>query len=254
MTKSRKNKMLLVVAIVVMVCLVIGMGVMTYSKYITEGSTSQNATAAKWGFVVNVNADTFFGRNYNATADNTLATVVTTDGVAVKASESAGNIVAPGTSGSMTISISGSAEVLSKLTFSHTGDIKEIFVSGTTVYNPIKWTLNDGTSDLVTNGTLAAVIAKLESTNATIEAGDSYTKNYTITWKWDLNGGDDARDTLIGYKAAGKTYDDIKNLSVGGTALNTIVTNAEAYNNGIATELAFNLSIKVEQIQVKTPA
>ena len=50
--KSRKNKkMLVAVAMILMIALVAGMGAMTYSKYITSGTTGeQTATAAKWGF------------------------------------------------------------------------------------------------------------------------------------------------------------------------------------------------------------
>ena len=59
-TRNNKRKPLLVVALVLMVALVLGMGAMTYSRYIStaemdDGKTT--ATVAKWGYVVTINAD-----------------------------------------------------------------------------------------------------------------------------------------------------------------------------------------------------
>ena len=111
--KSRKSKKLLVVvAVILMLGLVVGMGAMTYSRYVTSGSTAQTATAAKWGFVVTVSADDLFASDYTKADGASLATKATGTGVAVHASTTGTNLVAPGTTGSMTITISGSAEVL----------------------------------------------------------------------------------------------------------------------------------------------
>ena len=50
--KNRKNrKPLIVVAMLLMVALVVGLGAMTYSRYVSSfNSGTQQATAAKWGF------------------------------------------------------------------------------------------------------------------------------------------------------------------------------------------------------------
>lgn len=248
--KSRKSKKLLVVvAVVLMLGLVVGMGAMTYSKYVTSGTTgSQSATAAKWGFVVTVNADNLFATDYTKLSDATLATKATGTGVAVHASGTT-NVVAPGTTGSMTISISGKAEVRAKLTISAgTAGAKEIHLDD---YLPVKWTLSDGASDVKT-GKLSDIISYLEGTSQIFEVNTTadYNKTYTLTWKWDLDGDEatNAKDTLIGYKAATKNYDEIKDTYVGNTKLGDVVKSSTDYDN-IGTEMSFNLTISVEQIQ-----
>lgn len=254
MKNKKSKKPLIVVAMILMIGLVAGMGAMTYSKYITSGSTGdQTATAAKWGFVVTVNATDLFATDYSVKDSDTLATKVTETGVAVHAStETAHNIVAPGTTGSMTISISGSAEVLAKLSITTTGNTSEINLGD---YYPVVWTLKEGSSTKAT-GKLSEVLKSLTDTSATFDAGTSYDATYTLSWEWaletgetdDLKATNNAKDTLIGYKAEGKTYADIKDTYVGSKLLSSIVENESDYE-AIVTEMSFNLQISVEQIQ-----
>lgn len=253
--KSRKSKKLFVIiAMVLMIGLVAGMGAMTYSRYVTSGSSGdKSATAAKWGFVVTVDATDLFGQGYVAASEGSLATVTAKDsGVAVKASGDT-NVIAPGTTGSMTISISGSAEVLAKLSITSTGTISEICLGD---YYPVKWTLKEGTTTIVDAKKLSDVIKELKDTSETFAAGATCNKNYTLSWEWALEVGDtdaakevtNAKDTLIGYKAAGKGFNVVKDIYVGSTILNSIVSTEEAYN-AIVTSTSFNLTISVEQIQ-----
>lgn len=247
---NRKTKKLLsIVAMVLMVGLIAGMGAMTYAKYVTTGSVpTQSATAAKWGFVITADTSNLFGTDYDQTdATNKIATKVTTDGVAVNASGDT-NVVAPGTTGSMTITVSGSAEVLAKLTVTVDTGTADIALGD---YKPVKWSITGTSEDnTVTDGTLEAVLnaLKTDADTTSIAAGETVSKSYTISWKWAFDG-DNAKDTVIGYKAMGKTYDDIKSLTVGdGTVVSTIVANADAYN-AITTTVSFGLSVAVEQIQ-----
>ena len=61
-----KKKSLVIIAMVLMVALVVGMGAMTYSRYVsTTDVPAQNATAAKWGFVVTANTSGLFGDAYS---------------------------------------------------------------------------------------------------------------------------------------------------------------------------------------------
>lgn len=249
--KSRKSKKLFViVAMVLMIGLVAGMGAMTYSRYVTSGSSGdKKATAAKWGFVVTVDADDLFGQGYVAASEDTLATVVAKDsGVAVKASGDA-NVIAPGTTGSMSISIEGSAEVLAKLSITTTGTPNEIHLGD---YYPVKWTLIEGSTTIVDAGKLSDVIDELKKTSVTFDAGTDCNKTYTLSWEWTLHVDEatDAKDTLIGYKAAGKSYTEIKDTKVGNTLSNTIITSDAAYS-AIVTDTSFDLTISVEQIQTK---
>lgn len=236
MEKSRKSKKLLVaLAIALMAALVVGMGAMTYSRYITSGSTGNTtATAAKWGYVVTVSADKLFGNAYNK-GERVEVSATQTD---VKLSANSGNVVAPGTSGSMTITINGSAEVNAQLVISVT--------EGTDIhlgeYYPIKWTLNEKnvSTPLVNESKLSEVVSKLQEQNVTYEANTTIDKTYTLSWEWAIDGGDDAKDTIIGMIASGKekTSDEVKQLN-GGTEL----------TDDCVTSISFNLTVSVKQIQ-----
>lgn len=216
MNNKKMKKGILGICIGLMVALVCGMGAMTYSKYIsTTDAGTQQATAAKWGFVITANTDKLFGTDYTK-ATGEYATVVSTgSGVAVKASSDA-NVVAPGTSGSMTITVNGSAEVRAKLTISMT-NTSDIYYDA---YYPIVWTMGD---DTYTN--LAALTAALNE-ETEIAAGTSVTKDITISWAWAFEN-DNESDTMIGLLSGGATTTD----------------------KGHSLSLAFDLSITVEQIQ-----
>lgn len=264
--KSRKNKkMLVAVAMVLMIALVAGMGAMTYSKYITSGKTGeQTATAAKWGFVVTVNAENLFASDYKKDGANAVAKVDGSGNVVVNGTGTA-KVVAPGTKGSMTINISGSAEVNAQLTIALAKDttIKEIKYDD---YYPIKWTLDDG-STTKEYDTLTEAIGALTTTTQVLAAGSTYNKDYTLSWEWPLvtataglnTTNRDVEDSLIGYKAAGIPWNDIvdpaqKGINgtyVGDYQLGTDASVATNYNSdtAIVTTMSFSLVVSVEQTQ-----
>lgn len=205
MTQSNsdnRKKTVVIVALLLALVLLLGIGGYTLAKYITSGSGDGTATVAKWGYTVSVDTSNLFGKNYKAN-------VVTDDTTAANlevASSSDANVVAPGTTGSMTIEIKGTAEVASKLNIK-VADVQEISLTyGSTTYNPVKWTLNDGEKDVVKDGTLAAVEAELNKVqDVEYNAGDTVNKTYTLTWTWAFDGGNDAADTALGLLAAEKT-------------------------------------------------
>lgn len=223
---NRSKAVIIVIAMLLMVALVVGMGAMTYSRYITSDTTGdQTATAAKWGFVVTVNADNLFGTDYTLKTGSSLATKVTSNGVAVNAESS---VVAPGTTGSVTISITGSAEVLAKLTIDFGNTVKEIHYGD---YYPVKWTLSEGNTKKVV-GKLSDVVDYFnnDSNNPKITAGDdTFEREYTLTWEWELDSGNDEKDTAIGKKASNSDYQEL----------------------GVEIEptMSFNMTVSIEQIQ-----
>ncbi len=249
MEKSRKNKKVMaIVAMVLMVCLILAMGAVTFAKYITSGTTgNQLATAAKWGYVVTVDASNLFATDYSVES-GTLATEVTGDGVAINA---ASVVVAPGSTGSMTINISGSAETLAKLTIATEGEIHEIHFGD---YYPVKWTLTEGSTTVGTaNSKLADVIASLRATSQYFDAGTNYNKSYTLTWEWAFVGTEadaNVKDTIIGYKAMDKNFDDIKNVFVDNKQI-IEVCDTEASYAAIVSSLSFKLNVSIEQAQTK---
>lgn len=236
MEKSRNNsrRLMAIIAVVLMVCLILAMGAVTFAKYITSESSTATATAAKWGYVITANATDLFPTDYTATAEGTLAVKATGDGVSVNA-ESA--TLAPGTTGSMDITISGSAEVLAQLKI--TGSVtSEIHVgAGDSAYYPVKWTLKKGDETIGTSGKLSEVLGTAVTDDIAIST-TSATITYTLSWEWALETGDtteakaanNAKDTAIGKKANDNTYTD--------SALGDIVAT-----------MSFNLTISVEQIQ-----
>ena len=256
MKKSQKRqKRLVLVAMVLMIGLVAGMGAMTYSKYITQyNAPAQNATAAKWGFTVTANVDNLFGTDYKFDANNLAKVVADDGGVAVNAKTSAGDIVAPGTTGSMNFSISGKAEVLAKVvyTFALTNNIS------VGEYKPVKWTLLKGGVAVAgcENVELGTINTYLNEHAEYILPGGTLTSTYTLQWTWVLETGanddekatNNVRDTAIGLKAAEETYINVQNLSVGTKKISDVVADQTAWD-AISISLGLTASISIEQVQ-----
>lgn len=252
--KTRKNKKLLVVvAMVLMIGLVAGMGAMTYSKYITTSSVpAQTATAAKWNYFISANVTNLFGTQYKEGNADTVATT-NEDGTVVVRSASSANIVAPGTSGSMTITVGGESEVLAQFKVSINAT-SEIGFGG---YYPIKWKFDDTTYDNISdlNAELSALTAKAAwDTNAFKFTATTY----TISWEWPLETGANAdekannnvRDTVIGMKANNDAlaYDSIKELFVGTKTIKSVL--GEYFDmSTVKTTLVFTLTATIEQVQ-----
>ncbi|MBQ7224860.1 MAG: hypothetical protein IJX06_04855 [Clostridia bacterium] len=249
--KKRKNrKPLIVVAMLLMVALVVGMGAMTYSRYVSSFNLpSQQATAAQWGYVVTANVDDFMGKKY--AMDGGAATVTTADtGLVVNAKTGATkNIVAPGTKGSMSIVINGVAEVLAKFTIKATVNGNKQIKLGT--YMPVKWTLKEDGAVLSTDYDLATV---LNGTNGAknLAPGTTLTdKTFTLEWEWVLGDNDTVnnQDTVIGMKSAGVTWANAQNAILsGGKKVTDVVADSDAYD-AIVTELDFSLTVTLEQVQ-----
>lgn len=257
--KTNRNTRLIIVAIVLaLVVLLLCIGGSTFARYISSKNLPSNqATVAKWGYVVTANTKNLFGKNYANTA---IVTDTTGDPkLDVKAS---GNVVAPGTKGEITFGVTGSAEVLAKLnlTFTVKSDVS-LKISGdesATPYSPIKWTLKKGDTVLVENKTLADVSTELAKVSTEIEAGTSIGEkehDYTLSWKWDLGTTTDTNnklDTMLGYAALGvaDTYGDCVVAITGDTTTVTDRSDAENHVSYTAvTKIEFDLSIEVVQIQ-----
>lgn len=174
----------------------------TFAKYVsTVDAPSQSATVAKWGLTANIVATEMFGTKYNEVDASDLAKVTTTDsGLVVKAATSAGNIVAPGTNGSMTVTLSGQAEVDAAVTFASTMD--DISID---TYHPIVWTVTRAS-----NGAAATVVVD-EKTGADVEtyfdtltfnyqAADTLNEVFVISWAWafSTSAANDLLDTRLG--------------------------------------------------------
>ncbi len=265
--KTRGNKKLLVVlAMLFLLIAILALGGYTFAKYITSQSTgTQQATVAKWGYVVTVDTTKLFGDKYEAD-ENNVSTVTATGSTLSIAAKTAGNkVVAPSGKGSMTITITGTAEVAARLTYAAdtsvtTSDIKLTRAESGTVgddgyvapvdYRPVKWSIKKGTDAIqytdadstkkdATQTTLENCLKALsEQCGNVLEANDETYKSgvtYTLSWEWAFHTDDasDKLDTILGYAAEGKTGDILE----GCTAV---------------TKIEFGFSIGIAQIADRT--
>ncbi|MBO5789404.1 MAG: hypothetical protein J6R42_05605 [Clostridia bacterium] len=207
----KSKKFIMAAAMVLMVSLVVGMGAMTYARYITSDADTAQATVAKWGFVVTVDAQNMFGTAYEDNAIDADGTVGEGH-IDVKAAGQT-TIIAPGTSGSLTFSVNGTAEVLAQLSAAIDNENSSVVAlaytenSAEKVYNPIKWTLtvNDNGNETtpVNAGTFDELITGL-ALNRTIAIGEALNLLYTISWEWELDTENDDLDTALGMLANAK--------------------------------------------------
>ena len=253
----KKKRLSVVVATALMASLVVGMGAMTYSKYITSTSTgTQQATAANWGFVITADASKLFGDAYNS---GVIVDYSETGSISVRAKTDNNLIVAPGTSGFMTIAVSGKAEVKAQFSLKQTeAKVEEIGIKTDTIdYKPIVWTLKSGSVQKA-QGTLTQVLSSLTTVDPiVIEANDEYTQNYELSWEWPLEtitGTTDEEkaaskkqnnfyDTIIGYKSYNKSWAEIYSY-IGGFSQTDYET-----DGNISTKISFAFDVSIEQVQ-----
>ena len=265
--KTRKNKRIMIVAAVLILPLaILCLGGVTFAKYVTKANVpTQQATVAKWGYVVTVNTNDMFAEAYKDDGTKTTAAAVTTDGkagvtVLTYTTGTTKNRVAPGTKGSMIITLSGTAEVASVITFKETGTTKDVSLTraadadnGVTAvdYKPVKWTLEKTgeANALVNKSTLADCITALKAqfTGAVQAPGTDISAEYTLSWEWEFRTGtsddekdeNDVYDTILGYAAEGKDDSGEVKYLQGCTA---------------ETEIAFGFTIAIEQSQTGATA
>lgn len=199
----KKNKMMraasaLMVAVLLTTSVISG----TFAKYVAKGSGSDSARVAKWGVEVSGTADTFKETYAKDDISFTLAanTVVSTE-----------DVVAPGTSGSMSaFTITGTPEVAVRVAFEGTLDLGDKWVdSNGDYYCPIEITVGATTFKGTAYGSADLFEAAVNDKIAT------YSKNYeantdlrniggdapAISWAWAFEG-NDVKDTYLGNQAA----------------------------------------------------
>ena len=143
MKKMKNKKRLGVIAMTLLLVLAVGATAgTTLAKYISSTTKKTQATVAKWGWTLTMNADNLFGDNYDENGD--IKARENGNGVVVSANADH-NIVAPGTHGSMTLNFGGYAEVNTIFTF-NLGTINNISLRyyNNMSYYPLVWSI-DGT-------------------------------------------------------------------------------------------------------------
>ena len=242
---------MIIVALLLLLVAVIGFGGYTLSKFVSEKSQPGTAQVAKWGFNLEADATKLFGEDYkfDTAENNSIVAAADAEGLTVSASTATNaNLVAPGTTGSMTFKVTGTSEVKAALSFSFedVDNMKDIVLNytegeDTTVknYRPVVWTFKKG-DELIATGTLAEIAAALgnEDNKLVIEANENVESIvYTLSWSWAFedatNADSDALDTLLGM------YANDKNVTANGDF---------AVAADTSTEISFTLKMSVVQL------
>ena len=211
-----KNKMMkiatcLMVAVLLTTSIISG----TYAKYVTGNSGSDGARVAKWGVKINTTTSGLFSHSYANTEKVNGAAAGTTVSVTSSGSDS-DYVVAPGTSGSTKITLSGTPEVAVDLKFNmniesdvivpvrtQLSDEKILFES----YKPIQYTLTNKSGEELAKGSLEDVKAAFNGLSTQHGPNTNLYETYTLSWSWPIDG-DSLADTYLGNVAAGLITDE----------------------------------------------
>lgn len=239
---KNKRSLFIVVAMVLLLAVVIGMGGTTFAKYITTDSrAAQSARVAKWGFDVEISdTDKLFGPQYLESG------VIDAAGKAIVAANGTSNVVAPGSKGSLSFSINGNAEVASKITID-LASTKDVHLNGT--YYPLKWTLKHastagGAKDVI-DGMANKKLSEIQTyLNRVVEVPANETVDfvgyYELSYVWDFD-----------------VDPDTTTVDLQDTQLAKFADQAAAEDAGSSITVDVALTITVEQIQedvAPTPA
>lgn len=226
---ERKNnrKTTVIIALLLALIAILSFGGYTLSKYVTSGGSTGKAQVAKWGYKMEIDGSNLFGKNYKF---DDKASKVTTDttGLTVKASGDY-NVIAPGTTGSMTFKIGGQAEVVALIAMG-IDPIKDVTLKlqkpdgekmKEIVYNPVKWTLKKNGVEIpgMINTTLHGVAGAFHdmihnSASSVRNPGDVLADTtYELVWAWAFEGTGtfegvtaDELDTILGRRAKDASY------------------------------------------------
>lgn len=226
---ERKNnkKTTVIIALLLALIAILSFGGYTLSKFVTSGGSTGKAQVAKWGYTMEIDGSKLFGKNYKFDRVDRVGSKVTqdADGLTVKASGDY-NVIAPGTTGSMTFTIGGQAEVKALIAMG-INPIKDVTLKmqkaggGEIVYNPVKWTLKKNTHVIsgMENTTLHKVAGAFHdmihnSASSVKKPGDKLeTTTYELVWEWAYEGDpefpnitNDELDTILGRCANDKSY------------------------------------------------
>ena len=231
--KSLTKKIVAGTGLALLLALVGYTGANTYAKYISSATTqTQSATVAKWGVVVSATTAAFAEEYINDTKAE-----ASSDKVEVSASNLT---LAPGTKGSLTITVSGQPEVASQLKFDFddTVDVTEVHYGDS--YYPVVWTFKaQNNATIEKTGKLSEIATYVEGLNNLVYAPNAVNlaDTYTLSWEWPFETGATPAE-----KAQNNLYDTyIANKAVGTSGL-------EVGNQTIEYQVNFKLNVVVEQL------
>ena len=229
---ERKNnrKTTVIIALLLALIAILSFGGYTLSKFVTSGGSTGKAQVAKWGYTMKIDGSNLFGKNYKFDGVASKATQET-KGLTVKASGDY-NVIAPGTTGSMTFTIGGQAEVVALIAMGIDPQ-KDVTLKmqkaggGEIVYNPVKWTLKKktktqpdmialpGMKETTLHGVAGAFHDMIYNSASSVKnPGDVLEETtYELVWEWPYEGTGtfegvtaDELDTILGRRAKDASY------------------------------------------------
>lgn len=251
---ERKNnkKTTVIIALLLALIAILSFGGYTLSKYVTSGGSTGKAQVAKWGYTLEIDGSNLFGKNYKFD-DKASKVTKDTEGLTVKASGDY-NVIAPGTTGSMTFKIGGQAEVKALIAMGITPE-KDITLKlkkadgQEIVYNPVKWTLKKNGKVItgLENKTLIDVAGAFHDmtsnpVSSVKKPGEVLEETtYELIWAWAFEGTDtftgitaDELDTILGRRANDTSY-----ASYGDWTIEDVCTKIELRLDMQVTQLAW---------------
>ena len=183
MAKTRKDRKMVLIALLILSVVATSAFIGTLAKYVTSDTALDDAVVSKFGLGVPNKIDLFSDSYTNVEAD--------TEGK---------KIIAPGTTGQYTFEVTGTSEVAYKVS----ADITVAYSEEWNGYAPLKFSVN-GTNwtnleDFKEN--LSIMLA-----SETMAPGEEYANTQTIYWEWPFYVSDeyDIKDTQMGVAAATET-------------------------------------------------
>ncbi|NLC97235.1 MAG: hypothetical protein GX675_06680 [Erysipelotrichaceae bacterium] len=198
MKKTERKSILPKLVVILLIVMLISTSLLsrTLAKYVTTGNLlNDTARVAKWGVVITAPTDRLFSTTYT-----THDTTYNEDNTVISASSEL--VVAPGTSGTISdFSITGSPEVASRLGVTVNSGSKLsgwVLADGTTAYEPVVWSLTEGTTTQ-NNLSFADLLTELGEIAIEFDPNVSLADglSLTIAWEWPFSG-NDVNDTILG--------------------------------------------------------
>lgn len=217
---NKKKLIILFFVLTILLCISFSLFSSTYAKYHTNSSSYDEGRVAFWGVDIDVDSDKLFDSSYKLTDD----TIVISSTLSV---------LAPGTSGSTVVNISGKPEVSSKFNLEFI-KISDVFLKQgqylnlstddpdkkndqfllANDYYPLVYTLSvkEGSNPvtIIKTGTLEQIETEFSKyieenyKNRVFSAGEQLDTTFTISWSWASNLNNQA-DSWLGITSGGVT-------------------------------------------------
>ena len=185
--EKRKNKKIVLLALLLLLVMVTGAFIQTLAKYMTAGTVDDSAVVAEFGLDIPNTIDLFSDSYTN-----------------VQANEGGKKIIAPGTSGHYTFSVTGTSEVAYKVS----ADISITYSDEWAGDTPLRFSLDGNT--WTTLALFEEALATALASNV-MAPNTTYSNAQTIYWMWPfhVSSASDILDTAMGEAAATGTVPSV---------------------------------------------